>query len=154
MRGNSNGNGNDVECTECDPPRRFKSKSGLNGHTQFKHGHLPDNRAVMPNGKQSQMFQQILDGQDEILDALRNGNGQGNGNGYSREPIGVTSPPRGEPKEDLGDGPKYRCDGCNGNGLIPGQRECPHCGQSLDWNGAHDIGEPSALELPVQMPRL
>jgi len=50
---NSNGNGRVVECTECDPPRRFKNNAGLNGHTQFKHGRLPDSRDVMPNGKQS-----------------------------------------------------------------------------------------------------
>ena len=49
-------NGNAAECTECEPPRRFKSKAGLNGHTQFKHGHLPDNRAPIGNGKQSQMY--------------------------------------------------------------------------------------------------
>ena len=54
---NSNANGRVVKCTECDPPRRFKNKAGLNGHTQFKHGHLPDSRDVMPNGKQSQMYQ-------------------------------------------------------------------------------------------------
>ena len=111
MRGNSNGNGNDVECTECDPPRRFKSKSGLNGHTQFKHGHLPDNRAVMPNGKQSQMYvdltdrvDQVLDRQDDILDHFKNGlaNGIGDekggdltsseGNASSDELIGISSP--------------------------------------------------------------
>ena len=87
----SNGNGNAVECIECEPPRRFKSKAGLNGHVQFKHGHLPDSRAVTPNGKQSQMYQdltdrvnQVLDRQDDIFDYLKhangNGNGQGNGN--------------------------------------------------------------------------
>ena len=94
MRVSSNGDGSDVECTECNPPRRFKSKSGLNGHTQFKHGRLPDNRAVVPSGKQSRMYEdltalvdqglnQVLDRQDEILDALKNGNGNGqvNGNG-------------------------------------------------------------------------
>ena len=158
MRVASNGNGNEVECTECDPPRRFKSKSGLNGHTQFKHGHLTDNRAVMPNGKQSQMYQdltdrvdQVLDRQDDILDALKNGNGlangngnglangngnglangngngQGNGNGYNTEPIGVVSPPNDEPT--------YRCDGCKFNGLTPGQGYCSECGQELEWSG-------------------
>jgi len=98
MRGSSNGHESEVECTECNPPRRFKSKSGLNGHTQFKHGHLTDNRAVMPNGKQSQMYQDLTEiveqGFDEVryrLDSLANvngngvangnGNGQGNGNG-------------------------------------------------------------------------
>ena len=88
----SNGNGNAAECTECEPTRRFKSKAGLNGHVQFKHGHLPDSRAVTPNGKQSQMYQdltdrvnQVLDRQDDIFDYLKhvngNGNGQVNGNG-------------------------------------------------------------------------
>jgi len=83
-----NGNGNAAECTECNPPRRFKSKAGLNGHTQFKHGHLPDSRAVTPNGKQSQLYEdltdrvnQVLDRQDDIFDYLKNGNGQGNGQG-------------------------------------------------------------------------
>ena len=98
----SNGNDNAAECTECEPPRRFKSKAGLNGHVQFKHGHLPDSRAVTPNGKQSQMYQdltdrvnQVLDRQDDIFDYLKhgngnendlangNGNGQGNGNGVA-----------------------------------------------------------------------
>jgi len=83
-------NGNAAECTECDPPRRFKSKAGLNGHTQFKHGHLPDNRAPIGNGKQSQMYQdltdrvnQVLDRQDDIFDYLKHGNGNdlANGNG-------------------------------------------------------------------------
>jgi len=90
MRVASNGNGNEVECTECNPPRRFKSKSGLNGHTQFKHGRLPDNRAVLPNGKQSQMYEDLTErverGFDLVIDRLdslanENGNGQGNGNG-------------------------------------------------------------------------
>jgi hypothetical protein len=98
MRVASNGVGSEVECTECNPPRRFKSKSGLNGHTQFKHGRLPDNRAVVPNGKQSQMYEDLTElveqGFDEVryrLDSLanengngqanENGNGQGNGNG-------------------------------------------------------------------------
>ena len=92
MRGSSNSNGNEVECTECEPPRRFKNRAGLNGHTQFKHGHLPDNRAVMPSGKQSQLYEdltalvdqglnQVLDRQDDILDYLKNGNGLANGNG-------------------------------------------------------------------------
>ena len=86
MRVASNGNGNEVECTECNPPRRFKSKSGLNGHTQFKHGHLTDNRAVLPNGKQSQMYEDLTErverGFDLVidrLDSLANGNGNGNG---------------------------------------------------------------------------
>ena len=165
MRGNSNGNGNDVECTECDPPRRFKSKSGLNGHTQFKHGHLPDNRAVMPNGKQSQMYvdltdrvDQVLDRQDDILDYLKNGsglangnengngqaigngNGNGNGNGYSTEPIGVTAPAKEETT--------FSCEDCKTD-LTPGQPCCSHCGQELDWTG-----QSVPLELPVQMPRL
>jgi len=84
MRVASNGNGNEVECTECNPPRRFKSKSGLNGHTQFKHGHLTDNRAVLPNGKQSQMYEDLTERVDrgfdlviDRLDSLANVNGNG-----------------------------------------------------------------------------
>ena len=146
MRVSSNGDGSEVECTECNPPRRFKSKSGLNGHTQFKHGHLPDNRAVAPSGKQSRMYEdltalvdqgltQVLDRQDEILDALRNGNGQVNGNGngqvngtgYNNEPIGVVTPPKDEPN--------YFCDDCGCKGLTPGQPYCPGCGEEIDWRG-------------------
>lgn len=154
MRGNSNGNGNEVECTECNPPRRFKSKSGLNGHTQFKHGHLPDNRAVMPNGKQSQMYEDLTErveqGFDQVLDrldSLANGNGNGlangngndlangngngnglaNGNGYNNEPIGVVTPPKDEPT--------YHCDECGFKPLVPGQPRCPGCGTKIDWNG-------------------
>ena len=52
---NRNGNGRVVECTECDPSRRFKKNAGLNGHTQFNHGRLPDSRGVIPNGKQNQI---------------------------------------------------------------------------------------------------
>ena len=165
MRVSSNGVGSEVECTECNPPRRFKSKSGLNGHTQFKHGRLPDNRAVVPNGKQSQMYEdltalvdqglnQVLDRQDEILDALRNGNGQGNGNGngqgngngngqgnvngngqgngngLSMEPIGVVQPPPEEPDAHF-------CIDCKTDGktigLTPGQPYCPGCGEEIDW---------------------
>ena len=61
MLENCNGNGRVVECTECDPPRRFKNKAGLNGHRQFKHGRLPDGRDALPNGKQSQVYQDLTD---------------------------------------------------------------------------------------------
>jgi len=160
MRVSSNGVGSEVECTECNPPRRFKSKSGLNGHTQFKHGRLPDNRAVAPSGKQSRMYEdltalvdqgltQVLDRQDEILDALRNGNGQvngngngqvngngngqvnGNGNGLNTEPIGVVTPEWTIPKDD----PNYFCEDCGCKGLTPGQLYCPECRQEIDWSG-------------------
>jgi len=166
MRVSSNGDGSEVECTECNPPRRFKSKSGLNGHTQFKHGRLPDNRAVAPSGKQSRMYEdltalvdqglnQVLDRQDDILDYLKNGNGQvngngngqvngngngqgngngngqGNGNGYSTDPIGVASPPKDEPKDE----PNYYCEGCDAGGLKPGQERCAGCGADCDWSG-------------------
>ena len=150
MRGSSNSNGNEVECTECEPPRRFKNRAGLNGHTQFKHGHLPDNRAVMPSGKQSQLYEdltalvdqglnQVLDRQDDILDYLKNGNGNGqvngngngvangNGNGYNNEPIGVVTPPKDEPN--------YFCEDCGCKGLTPGQPYCPECREEIDWNG-------------------
>ena len=160
MRGSSNSNGNAVECTECEPPRRFKNRAGLNGHTQFKHGHLPDNRAVMPNGKQSQMYEdltalvdqglnEVLDRQDDILDYLKNGNGlangngngqvngnsngqvNGNGNGLNTEPIGVVTPPKDEVN--------YFCEECEAKGrpnrLTPGQPHCSECGKKIDWNG-------------------
>ena len=64
----------------------------------------------MPNGKQSQMYQdltdrvnQVLDRQDDIFDYLKNDNGLANGNGndlangYSGEPIGIVSPPPADP---------------------------------------------------------
>jgi len=165
MRVSSNGVGSEVECTECNPPRRFKSKSGLNGHTQFKHGRLPDNRAVVPSGKQSRMYEdltalvdqglnQVLDRQDQILDALKNGNGngqvngngngqvngngngQGNGNGYNTEPIGIASPPKDE--WSLPDEPSYFCEGCDSRDVRLGQLYCGGCGQEMDWNG-HDV---------------
>ena len=172
MRVSSNGDGSEVECTECNPPRRFKSKSGLNGHTQFKHGRLPDNRAVVPSGKQSRMYEdltalvdqglnQVLDRQDEILDALKNGNGngqvngngnglangngnglsngngngQGNGNGNGQgNGNGYNNEPIGvvtPPKDE----PNYHCDDCGFKPLVPGQPRCPGCGMKQDWNG-------------------
>ena len=136
MLENSNSNGRVAECTECDPPRRFKNKAGLNGHTQFKHGRLPDSRDVIPNGKQSQMYQdltdrvnQVLDRQDDIFDHLKNGlaNGNGNGDGYSNEPIGIASPPPDDPTT-------YSHEGC-GTPLERMQRHCGGCGQEIDWDG-------------------
>ena len=164
MRGSSNSNGNEVECTECEPPRRFKNRAGLNGHTQFKHGHLPDNRAVMPSGKQSQLYEdltalvdqglnQVLDRQDDILDYLKNGNGvangngnglaNGNGNGLANgngNGNGVANG-NGLNTEPIGvvtppkDEPNYFCEECKANGLTPGQPYCSECGQEIDWSG-------------------
>ena len=135
---NSNGTGRVVECTECGPPRRFKNKAGLNGHTQFKHGHLPDRRDVMPNGKQSQMYQdltdrvnQVLDRQDDIFDHLKNGtndNGNRAGDGFSDEVIGFTSP---HPPADR---TTYSHQGC-GAPLERMQRHCGGCGQEIEWAG-------------------
>ena len=142
---NGNSSGRVAECTECDPPRRFKNKAGLNGHTQFKHGRLPDGGDALPNGKQSQMYQeltdrvnQVLDRQDDIFDHLKNGtnyNGnwdgltssRGNGNGYSDEPIGILSPPPADPTT-------YSHQGC-GAPLEKMQRHCGGCGQEIEWNG-------------------
>jgi hypothetical protein len=165
MRGSSDSNGNAVECTECDPPRRFKNRAGLNGHTQFKHGHLPDNRAVMPKGKQSQMYEdltalvdqglnQVLDRQDEILAHLQNGNGngngqvngngngQGNGNGNGQvNGNGYNTEPIGidsPPKDEPKDEPNYYCEDCDSRDLTLGQPYCGGCGQAIDWNG-HDV---------------
>jgi hypothetical protein len=161
MRGTSNGNGDDVECTECSPPRKFKSKSGLNGHTQFKHGHLPDSRAMIPNGKQSQMYEnltdrvnQLIDQQEELLELARNGNGndQGNGNGNgngqvngnglalgkvngngaSDEQIGVLSGRLEEPDEPQ----QAHCEGCQTSfDFDTHPRNCAGCGTKFDWNG-------------------
>ena len=134
-----------AECTECDPPRRFKNKAGLNGHTQFKHGRLPDGRDALRNGKQSQMYQdltnrvnQVLDRQDDIFDHLKNGtndNGNGNGDGlasskgndYSDEPIGISSPPPADPTT-------YSHQDC-GAPLEKLQRHCGGCGQEIEWDG-------------------
>tara|TARA_B100000809_G_scaffold5764_1_gene5868 strand:- start:98 stop:532 length:435 start_codon:yes stop_codon:yes gene_type:complete len=142
MLENSNSNGRVAECTECDPPRRFKNKAGLNGHTQFKHGRLPDNRDAMPNGKQSQMYQdltdrvnQVLGRQDDIIDYLKHGNGNGDGdglangtgNGYSDEPIGIASPPPVDPTT-------YSHQGF-GAPLEKMQRHCGGCGQEIEWAG-------------------
>ena len=142
---NSNGNGRGVECTECQPPRRFKNKAGLNGHRQFKHGRLPDGGDVMPNGKQSQMYQdltdrvnQVLGRQDDIFDHLKNGingnlieNGDGlasrKGNDYSDEPIGISSPPPADPTT-------YSHQGC-GASLEKMQRHCGGCGEEIEWAG-------------------
>ena len=142
---NSNGNGRGVECTECQPPRRFKNKAGLNGHRQFKHGRLPDGGDVMPNGKQSQMYQDltdlvndVLERQDEIISHLENeADGKGNGNGdgldnsngidHSDEPIGISSPPEDDPTT-------YFHSGC-GAPLERMQRHCGGCGQEIEWAG-------------------
>ena len=138
MLENSNSNGRVAECTECDPPRRFKNKAGLNGHTQFQHGRLPDGRDALPNGKQSQMYQgltdrvnQVIGRQDDIFDHLKNGLANGNGNksgdGYSDEPIGIASPPPADPTT-------YSHEGC-GTPLEKLQRHCGGCGQEIEWAG-------------------
>jgi hypothetical protein len=133
---NGNGNGRVVECTECEPPRQFKNKAGLNGHIQFKHGRLPDSRDVLPNGKQSQMYQdltdrvnQVLGRQDDIFEHLKNGlaNGNWNGDSYSDEPIGIAAPPPVDPTT-------YSHQGC-GTPLEKLQRHCGGCGQEIEWAG-------------------
>ena len=168
MRGSSNSNGNAVECTECEPPRRFKNRAGLNGHTQFKHGHLPDNRAVMPNGKQSQMYEDLTElveqGFDEVRDRLDslanvngngqgngNGNGQGNGNGNGQVNGNGLANGNGYNTEPIGvvtppkDEPNYHCDDCGFKPLVPGQPRCPGCGRKQDWSG---VAVPLDLEKP------
>ena len=65
---NGDSNGRVAECTECDPPRRFKNKAGLNGHTHFKQGRLHDGRDVLQNGKQSQMYQGLTDRVNQVFD--------------------------------------------------------------------------------------
>ena len=145
MLENCNGNGRVVECTECDPPRLFKNKAEFNGHRQFKHGGLPDSRDVLPNGKQSQMYQdltdrvnQVIDRQDGMFDHVKNGaNGNENeevgdlptseGNDYSSELIGISAPPPVDPTT-------YSHQDC-GAPLARMQRHCGGCGQKIDWNG-------------------
>ena len=71
-----------IECTRCDPPRKFKSRSGLRGHAQVKHGELPDRPAgsilATPQssrmellGQISEEVSQLLDGQQELLQAAQ-----------------------------------------------------------------------------------
>ena len=90
----------------------------------------------MPNGKQSQMYQdltgrvnQVLGRQDDIFDHLKNGlaNGNGNGDSYSDEPIGIASPPPADPTT-------YSHQGC-GTPLERMQRHCDGCGQEIEWAG-------------------
>ena len=120
-----------AERTECHSPKRFKNKAGLNGHTQCKHGRLHDGRDALRNGKQSQMYQdlmdrvnQVLGRQDDIFDHLKNGLANGNGDGYSNEPIGITSPPPAGPTT-------YSHQGC-GTPLEKLQRYCGGCGQEIE----------------------
>ena len=149
MAVNGNDNGLAVECLECDPPRTFKNNAGLNGHAQFKHGHLPDNRAIMPNGKQSQMYQDLQETVDQVLEqqtqmlgylmingngnGLANGNENGNGNGLAS---GISHEPIGLSRDDLKpEEPEFYCDHCH-SGLEDKQSYCSNCGQGpLDWNG-------------------
>jgi len=147
----------DAVCTDCDPPRRFKSIPGLNGHMQFKHSKMPPTRHM--NGRQARMYEElsdrldrVLDQQEEILDLLRikeeltpneltpsneaigiaprrrNGNGQGNGNGNDLA-IGNGN--------DQGNG--------NGNGLAIGNGQaddstnyvCEDCKDTLAYRQKH-----------------
>jgi hypothetical protein len=163
MRTTSNGNGDDAECTECSPPRKFKSKSGLNGHTQFKHGHLLDSRAMIPNGKQSQMYEnltdrvnQLIDQQEELLELARNGNGNGNdqgngqvsgnGNGNGQVNGNGLAIGNGASHEQIGvlsarldepDEPTQGvCEGCGHKfDFDTHPRNCAKCGEKFDWNG-------------------
>ena len=165
MRTTSNGNGDYAECTECNPPRKFKSKSGLNGHTQFKHGHLPDSRAMIPHGKQSQMYEnltdrvnQLIDQQEELLELARNGNGngndQGNGNGNGNGQVngngkglalgkvngnGASDEQIGVLSgrlEQPGEPQQGICEDCDTSFDMDDQpRNCPGCKTKFDWNG-------------------
>ena len=145
----------DAVCTDCDPPRRFKSIPGLNGHRQFKHSKMPPTRHM--NGRQARMYEEmsdrldrVLDQQEEILDLLRskeeltpneltpidgfigiaprrrNGNGQGNGNGN-----GLASG-NGNGQDD--DRTNYVCGDCKDT-LAYRQKHCRNCGDEIDWSG-------------------
>jgi hypothetical protein len=87
----------DAVCTECNPPKRFKSIPGLNGHMQFKHSKGPPTMYVNNGGRQAKIYEemsdrldQVLEQQEEILELFRRlyngqatGNSQGNGNGQA-----------------------------------------------------------------------
>jgi len=131
-----------LECVDCNPPRTFRSVSGLNGHMQFKH----DKTGVFsgrPPSKQTEMIQQLLDQQEHLLNqqdklvnqqqalyaliAERSDNRIGvfsGGNGNDNP---------GNGNVDQGDDEQeYYCQGCNGL-IFPGQEHCPACKAHLDW---------------------
>jgi len=137
----------DAVCTDCDPPRRFKSIPGLNGHMQFKHSKMPPTRHM--NGRQARMYEemsdrldQVLDQQEAILDLLRN-----------KEELTPSKEELTPSNEAIGIAPRRR----NGNGLANGngqdddrtnyicedckdtlayrQKHCGNCGDEIDWSG-------------------
>ena len=142
-----------LECVDCNPPRRFRSVSGLNGHMQFKH----DKTGVFsgrPPGKQTEMIQQLLDQQEHLLnqqDKLVNQQQalyaliaeRSDKPILSNEPIGVFSAGNnngqgnnnnpGNNNEDQGDEEQpYEHENC-GTPVFPGQERCPSCRGKLDW---------------------
>ena len=139
-----------LECVDCNPPRKFRSVSGLNGHMQFKH----DKTGVFsgrPPSKQTEMIQQLLDQQEHLLnqqDKLVNQQqalyaliAERSGEPIpSNEPIGVFSDGNGNQgngngNSDQGDDEQaYVCDDCK-SPVFAGQERCPSCKGRMNWNG-------------------
>lgn len=137
----------DAVCTDCDPPRRFKSIPGLNGHMQFKHSKMPPTRHM--NGRQARMYEemsdrldQVLDQQEVILDLLRNKEELTPSKEEltpSNEAIGIAPRRRngnglanGNGQDD--DSTNYICEDCKDT-LAYRQKHCGNCGDEIDWSG-------------------
>ena len=147
----------DAVCTDCDPPRRFKSIPGLNGHMQFKHSKMPPTRHM--NGRQARMYEemsdrldQVLDQQEAILDLLRNKEEltpskeeltpsneaigiaprRRNGNGLANGNGNVNGLANGNGQDD--DRTNYICEDCKDT-LAYRQKHCGNCGDEIDWSG-------------------
>lgn len=140
-----------LECVDCNPSRTFRSVSGLNGHMQFKH----DKTGVFsgrPPSKQTEMIQQLLDQQKQILDqhhalyeliadqfgksvsvdepigVFVGGNGNGNpGNNHQGNNNGNQFNVDQDDDEQV-----YTCDGC-GTPVSLGQARCSSCKERLNW---------------------
>ena len=140
-----------LECVDCNPPRTFRSVSGLNGHMQFKH----DKTGVFsgrPPSKQTEMIQQLLDQQEHLLNqqdklvnqqqalyaliAERSDNRIGvfsGGNGNDN--LGNNHQGNNNGNVDLyTDEQEYHCDGC-GSPVLQGKEKCLMCNRGMDWSG-------------------
>lgn len=137
-----------LECVDCNPPRTFRSVSGLNGHMQFKH----DKTGVFsgrPPSKQTEMIQQLLDQQRQILDqhqalyeliaerfdsrigVFSGGNGNdnpGNNNGNPGNGNGSGNGDQGDDEQ------VYNCEDCK-SPVDVGEERCRWCKARLNWNG-------------------
>ena len=144
-----------LECVDCNPPRTFRSVSGLNGHMQFKH----DKTGVFsgrPPSKQTEMIQQLLDQQEHLLNqqdklvnqqqalyaliAERSDNrigvfSGGNGNDNPGNNNGNPGNGNGSGNGDQGDDEQvYNCEDCK-SPVDAGQERCRWCKARLNWKG-------------------